>query len=326
MVGDYRKNQGQMLNPQQDLTLWVLPSPAARLLCRMIIYGKPLEVRLVQQMQSHEAAIVHRSMIGACNGKPLKSTKLGILTNACLFQHQCPGVHDMRHVREHFSTEIMLEVAATCSKGSRALQDHLQEVAAIASNHSFKTSKEVYAGVFEQNSVGGLRLIDCREKLEFSRVFNNVVLGFDNVKIESHSSKVGTCVLTQMDRSDVLRQVADSIHSSKEISTQNDNAPSHTDGSHPSSAISASQQPKASSSSQHWLQKYHSDFLSQEFVAQKEPVIEIVTLPVCMYNREKVSFFKTGLNCFLHCNPLEHSKSETISNRCIEYACQCKTR
>lgn len=185
LVGDYRKNQGQMLDPQQDLSLWVLPDPAARLLCRMIIYGKPLEVRLTQQMHSEEAAIVHRTLIGACDGKPLRSTKLGQLTNSCLFEHQCPGVHDMRHVREHFSTEIMLDIAASSGKGSRALQDHLQEVAAISSNHSFKMSKEVYAGVFERSSIGGLRLIDCREKLEFSRLFNNVVLGFGNGKRES---------------------------------------------------------------------------------------------------------------------------------------------
>ena len=278
-MGDYRKNQGQMLNPQQDLTLWVLPSPAARLLCRMIIYGKPLEVRLVQQMHSEEAATVHRSMIGACDGKPLKSTKLGILTNACLFQHQCPGVHDMRHVREHFSTEMMLEVAATSSKGSRALQDHLQEVAAIASNHSFKTSKEVYAGVFERNSVGGLRLIDCREKLEFSRMFNKVVLGFDNVKIASghkdpttqhthvlspdhdsmQSAKVTSMhdanVLSHMDRSDIVYQAVDSIHSSKEISTQRAGVLSQT-------------------------------FLSQEFFMEAE--IQFVRLSVCMYDTGKI--------------------------------------
>jgi hypothetical protein len=173
-----------MLNPLQDLNLWALPPPAARLLCRLIIYGKPLEVRLTKQMHSEEAAIIHRTTIGACDGKPLKSTKLGLLTNACLFAHQCPGIHDMRHVREHFSTEIMLDVAASSCKGSRALQDHLEEIAATSSNHSFKTAKAVYAGVFERNSVGGLRLIDCREKLEFSKLFNNVVLGFGPIKTE----------------------------------------------------------------------------------------------------------------------------------------------
>jgi hypothetical protein len=59
----------------------------------------------------------------------------------------------------------------------------LQEVAASSSNHSFKTAKQTYAGVFERHSVGGLRQSDCREKLEFSRMFNDVVLGF-GVKIE----------------------------------------------------------------------------------------------------------------------------------------------
>jgi hypothetical protein len=60
----------------------------------------------------------------------------------------------------------------------------MQEVAALSSNHSFKTAKQTYAGVFERHSVGGLRQSDCREKLEFSRMFNDVVLGF-GVKIES---------------------------------------------------------------------------------------------------------------------------------------------
>jgi len=201
-VGDYRKNQGQMLNPQEDLGLWTLPAPAARLLCRLVIYGKPLEVRLASEMYSKESSIVHRTLIGAYEGKPFKSTKLGMLTNAVLSTHGCPGVHDMRHAREHFSMELMLDVCSVSDrKQTRALevtltvmkllavwshigQEHMQEVAALSSNHSFKTAKQTYAGVFERHSVGGLRQSDCREKLEFSRMFNDVVLGF-GVKIES---------------------------------------------------------------------------------------------------------------------------------------------
>ena len=180
LVGDYRKNQGQLLNPSQDLNFWVLPLPAARLLCRLIIFGKPLEVRLAQQFITDDAAVVHRTLLGACNGSPLKSTKLGSLTNAALFAHDCPGVHDMRHVREHFSTELMIQHVENVNPNQRAnvIQSHLFEIAAVASNHSAKTSKEVYAGVFEKNSVGGIRKIELREKLAFSRMFNSIILGF----------------------------------------------------------------------------------------------------------------------------------------------------
>jgi hypothetical protein len=123
LVGDYRKNQGQMLNPQVDLGLWALPAPAARILCRLVIFGKPLEVRLVSEWYSIEESIVHRTLIGACEGKPLKSTKLGMLTNAVLSAHACPGVHDMRHAREHFSMELMLDVSSVSDrKQTRALE------------------------------------------------------------------------------------------------------------------------------------------------------------------------------------------------------------
>jgi superfamily II DNA helicase RecQ len=181
LVGDYRKNQGQLLNPNQDLNFWVLPAPAARLLCRLIIFGKPLEVRLAQKFISDEAAVVHRTLIGACNGQPLKSTKLGALTNATLLAHDCPGIQYMRHVREHFSTELVVQHAENIdpNQKSNVIQSHLFEIAAVASNHSAKTSKEVYAGVFEKNSVGGIRKIELQEKLAFSRLFNSAVLGFD---------------------------------------------------------------------------------------------------------------------------------------------------
>ena len=65
------------------------------------------------------------------------------------------------------------------------MQLHLEEVAAVASNHSFKTSKERYAGVFEKQSIGGLRLLELREKLAFSRLYNTVVLGFGD-DVSSH--------------------------------------------------------------------------------------------------------------------------------------------
>lgn len=196
LVGDYRKNQGQLLNPNQDLNFWVLPSPAARLLCRLIIFGKPLEVRLAQKFISDEAAVVHRTLVGACNGQPFKSTKLGALTNATLLAHDCPGILHMRHVREHFSTELVIQHAENIDPNhkSNAIQSHLFEIAAVASNHSAKTSKEVYAGVFEKNSVGGIRKIELQEKLAFSRMFNSVVLGFGLNDDDAMHASNGSCV------------------------------------------------------------------------------------------------------------------------------------
>jgi hypothetical protein len=140
LVGDYRKNQGQMLNPQEDLSLWALPAPAARLLCRLVIYGKPLEVRLVSEWFSTEASIVHRTLIGAFEGKPLKSTKLGMLTNAVLSAHGCPGVQYMRHAREHFSMELMLDVSASSNrKETRALEVPIHDTYGYESIHKIVT-------------------------------------------------------------------------------------------------------------------------------------------------------------------------------------------
>ena len=139
-------------DPNQDLTCWVLPATVAQLLCRLIIFGKPIEVRLTEQLISTEAAGVHRIMLGACNGKQLKSTKLGIMTNSILNSHGCPGVHDMRHAREHFYTELVLADDQLGLMEAKYNQDqHVREVAATASNHSFTTAKSVYAGVFERN-------------------------------------------------------------------------------------------------------------------------------------------------------------------------------
>jgi hypothetical protein len=100
-VGDYRKQQAAVANPAEDLTLWVIPAPLARIMCRLIIFGKPIEVRLAQKLLSDaNAAVVHRTLFGAFEGKPLKSTKLGELTNSILSSHGCPHSHDMRHARE----------------------------------------------------------------------------------------------------------------------------------------------------------------------------------------------------------------------------------
>lgn len=57
----------------------------------------------------------------------------------------------MRHVREHFSTELMLDEDCLPRILSKGAQQFAHEVAAIASNHTAATSKAVYAGVFERN-------------------------------------------------------------------------------------------------------------------------------------------------------------------------------
>jgi len=151
LVGDYRKQEGTLFDPTEDLTLWVLPLPIARLLCRIVVFGKPIEVRLAQQLLSEDAAVVHRTLLGARDGKPLRSTHLGNCTNAALAAQGCPGVHDMRHVREHFSTELMLQdedVAIQEEKRMHAV--HAHGIAAIASNHCARTARQVYAGVLEK--------------------------------------------------------------------------------------------------------------------------------------------------------------------------------
>lgn len=55
-MGDYRKGEVLMSDPTEDLTLWVLPPEVARLLCRIIIWGKPIEIRLAHQLFGIEAA------------------------------------------------------------------------------------------------------------------------------------------------------------------------------------------------------------------------------------------------------------------------------
>jgi hypothetical protein len=150
-VGDYRKAQNLARSPSEIITLWCIPPPITQLLCRLIIFGKPIEVRLAQRLFSGEAASIHRTLLGAYNGKPLHSTKLGELTNTALQLHGCPNVHDMRHAREHFSTELAISIADLGKIDSRKVALHLHSIAATSSNHDVKTSKDVYAGVFEKN-------------------------------------------------------------------------------------------------------------------------------------------------------------------------------
>jgi hypothetical protein len=102
LVGDYRKGEGLMHDPTEDLTLWVLPPCIACLLCRIIIYGKPLEVRLANMMFGAEAAGIHRIMLGAFNGKSLKSTKLGDMSNAALAGQGCPPVRVFIHIHNPY--------------------------------------------------------------------------------------------------------------------------------------------------------------------------------------------------------------------------------
>jgi hypothetical protein len=104
----------------------------------------------------------------------------------------------MRHVREHFSTELMLQEDCISKVMAKEVQQYTHGIAAIASNHSAATASAIYSGVFERNryglavlcqcvtgwflilfnSIGGLRMAQVRDKLAFSRKYNQVVLGF----------------------------------------------------------------------------------------------------------------------------------------------------
>ena len=58
----------------------------------------------------------------------------------------------MRHVREHFSTELMLIEGDCMSKQiSKEAQQYAHGIAAISSNHSAATATAIYSGVFERN-------------------------------------------------------------------------------------------------------------------------------------------------------------------------------
>lgn len=151
LVGDYSKGEAAAFNPSEDLNLWVLPVPLSLLLSRIVIFGKPIEVRLAQQLYGTEAAGVHRVLLGAFEGKQLKSTKLGEVTNAALATQRCPTIQSMRHVREHFSTELLLadpQLAAKIQAEEQRAHDYA--IATKASNHGTKTAKGVYAGVMER--------------------------------------------------------------------------------------------------------------------------------------------------------------------------------
>lgn len=161
---------------------------------------------MIQKLQSDAAASVHRTLLGAFDGRPLRSTKLGEMTNAVLSAHGCPNSQYMRHVREHFSTELALELADMSKVEAQKVSAHIHGIAATSSNHDVKTAMNTYAGVFERNrqirclnsvgtcnvkhfcSVGGLRHVEAREKMLFSRTFNEVVLGFlpENGSLDLH--------------------------------------------------------------------------------------------------------------------------------------------
>ena len=247
-VGDYRKQQAAVANPAEDLTLWVIPAPLARIMCRLIIFGKPIEVRLAQKLLSDaNAAVVHRTLFGAFEGKPLKSTKLGELTNSILSSHGCPHSHDMRHAREHFSTELALQIADSSKIHANQIASHLFGIAATASNHSAATSKSDYAGVFEKNSVGGLRQVEAREKMAFSRTYNHVVLGFaPEEKLQHTSSSLLVEQKAPQPSSQVSWPSPKAVHSSafSPVSQQTQDSSSFN-----SRAISPASQPAQDSSS-----------------------------------------------------------------------------
>jgi hypothetical protein len=63
----------------------------------------------------------------------------------------CFQIHDMRHVREHFSIELMLDEACLSTFVSKEAQQYAHGIAAMSSNHTAATATAIYAGVFEKN-------------------------------------------------------------------------------------------------------------------------------------------------------------------------------
>jgi hypothetical protein len=57
----------------------------------------------------------------------------------------------MRHVREHFSTELMLDEACLSKFVSKEAQQYAHGIVAMSSNHTAATATAIYAGVFERN-------------------------------------------------------------------------------------------------------------------------------------------------------------------------------
>jgi hypothetical protein len=56
----------------------------------------------------------------------------------------------MRHIREHWSMEIMEDMVNPVFNDRLASLEHWKGVASVASNHDPETSKAVYSGVFER--------------------------------------------------------------------------------------------------------------------------------------------------------------------------------
>ena len=64
----------------------------------------------------------------------------------------------MRHVREHFSTELMLIEDCMSKQISKEAQQYAHGIAAISSNHSAATATAIYSGVFERNRYGDAQI------------------------------------------------------------------------------------------------------------------------------------------------------------------------
>jgi hypothetical protein len=57
----------------------------------------------------------------------------------------------MRHVREHFSTELVLQEDCMSKFMAKEARQYVHGIAAIASNHSAATASVIYSGVFERD-------------------------------------------------------------------------------------------------------------------------------------------------------------------------------
>ena len=67
----------------------------------------------------------------------------------------------MRHVREHFSTELMLLEDNLSKMLSKEAQQYAHGIAANASNHSAATATAIYSGVFEKNRYTDEQILVC---------------------------------------------------------------------------------------------------------------------------------------------------------------------
>jgi hypothetical protein len=57
----------------------------------------------------------------------------------------------MRHVREHWSTELALQMSDMSLIEAQKVSAHMHSIAATSSNHDVRTAMNTYAGVFERN-------------------------------------------------------------------------------------------------------------------------------------------------------------------------------